>query len=1062
MPVLQSIIDELLKGAQWLGETKVMKGLQAGQTGAQEFVNSIVQESLQEEGRPGLMVGAKAWMKGQRMTPQGLALSAAQDFADEIMGGEGGRLAATGKTFKKAWAAGKKGVMLEPGTTASATRLVEAAGAPKKPATWLGRGGKGAASLGLEVAFDPASYLIPAAGSLLGAAPKITGKLMVLSKSPGFIRVGSTLAEKGWVEPAISALSKQRGLGWVGQGAAFVGAGTPEELKLLRIGHRAGLGVFEDAIKRDIQYLTKLPFHEDVLAWQLAKDGLYYIVPKVPGVTAQMVAKRPMNEVIALAQKRLSQHAAIADEVKLVLSQDEIRKIMDPATIARVATAAEPLVDRIYNLGLLAANEGLLDPDKFFANAGMYLPRLYETREFNKRLLKLTMRRSMARFREKKIFAPSIRRAMGELVSARQSGLLGMTELANDIEITRYYKALAGHPELVSDVARPGFVPLRFEVAEHEIGKANVIRQEVNKLTRLLDTASDETRPSLASARTKALSDLRRLEGWDPDAITKFDKQIAELALKPQTDETLIQLDKLASERDALQMYLAPPAILKRTMGPLAGKFVHPDIAAEVHAMGRMVAPLDKPFRWLFKGHAKGIAAFKWMKLMPNPAAHFRNFYSNTVLADFAGLSPIRLDIYAKAAWDLKRKTPMFREAVKAGALRGTFTQSEIEGLQRIYRLAPGADMMTKSLTVPGIVAKTWQATGSAYHGVRFGLEKLYRVNEEFFKMAVFRYHATHGVSSLRAARIAQDAIFDYSDVPPLVHMLRSTILPFATWPYKAIPRVIETAATRPYVFWKYLTFFSRMKEYALNDVNMTAQEYDEMMSGLPDYVGKGAFLLMPHRREDGSLSLLDLTYILPWGDIHELAASGISKYFVGNPLFLVMDAIRTNRHPHFDMELYNEFDDRMTKASKVFDFAYKMFMPALTPGIGPGMIQQLKPGEPKMELERGAWSEGGYSFDRLMRAMKQIPSKGQYGHVSTRWEALKNTMLGIKILPVDPEEAAARKAKATYYDYNEVRRAIKRQLKDRGMSKEAKAIVASKIPEKMRKVRKKYSYEEE
>src|SRR3990167_7452054 len=80
-----------------------------------------------------------------------------------------------------------------------------------------------------------------------------------------------------------------------------------------------------------------------------------------------------------------------------------------------------------------------------------------------------------------------------------------------------------------------------------------------------------------------------------------------------------------------------------KALGDLSGKFVPKFIADDIEELIRKAPEgIDKFVK-------QAVATFKYSKVILNPATHIRNVMSNFILNDFAGLSPARLDVYAKA-----------------------------------------------------------------------------------------------------------------------------------------------------------------------------------------------------------------------------------------------------------------------------------------------------------------------------------------------------------------------------------------------------------------------------
>ena len=110
------------------------------------------------------------------------------------------------------------------------------------------------------------------------------------------------------------------------------------------------------------------------------------------------------------------------------------------------------------------------------------------------------------------------------------------------------------------------------------------------------------------------------------------------------------------------------------SLGVLRGKNVPDAIASSINEIIRAKSPTEKML-------GKVVSGFKFGKVVMNPATHGRNIASNFLLNDFAGLSPARVDIYARAAKELATKGDLYKEAKAVGLGLDTYAANELKSI---------------------------------------------------------------------------------------------------------------------------------------------------------------------------------------------------------------------------------------------------------------------------------------------------------------------------------------------------------------------------------------------
>ena len=277
-----------------------------------------------------------------------------------------------------------------------------------------------------------------------------------------------------------------------------------------------------------------------------------------------------------------------------------------------------------------------------------------------------------------------------------------------------------------------------------------------------------------------------------------------------------------------------------KTLGELASKAVPTPIFDDIQELIRIKTPAEKAL-------SKIVGGFKFSKVILNPATHARNIMSNFLLNSFEGLSPARLDIYAKAAKQIATKGNLYKEAQKVGLGLDTFASRELKDIL----LGPEGATIGKKF-------------GSTWKNIVNKLGNIYQKEEEFAKMAQYIFQKGKGLTSEDAYKVAERATFNYAQVTPFIKRVRESIwgFPFITFTYKATPQVAKTLITAP----TKISNIGKIKTAIENQADL--KELTKERASEPEWIRDGFYIKMPVKDKFGRSAYLDLSYIMPFGDL--------------------------------------------------------------------------------------------------------------------------------------------------------------------------------------------------
>lgn len=452
-----------------------------------------------------------------------------------------------------------------------------------------------------------------------------------------------------------------------------------------------------------------------------------------------------------------------------------------------------------------------------------------------------------------------------------------------------------------------------------------------------------------------------------------------------------------------------------KKLGALAGKYVHPEIARDINDIIRIPSQAEKFYKDI-------LHAWKFGKVILNPATHARNMMSNSILMDLSGVDLNKQPaLLARSLKEISQKGSFFQEAKEANLMGHEFSAAEIKGFMDNFD-KPAETVFGKIMNIPK-------------QGVKF-LGNTYQTEEQIFKLAKFIHEREAGLGVKEAADQAQKWLFNYDKVSPAVKALRTSPIgaPFITFSSKALPVVAEAAATNPMRLYKYKILFDSMENMAKEKFDLSDKEINTIKRNQ-----RGGVVILPVKDKAGKLQTLDLSYILPWGDIGEQGGMfGLPPALSPGGLVKPIAEVAMNKslfkagYSKFDpakSQIYLDSDPNSTKVRKSVDYLYKSFMPSFAPPI-PGV------------------SEGGYHTEKLIKA--QEGKADYFGRVRNVSTVMADILLGLKVSPVDAQMMSQFERLGMKKELDEIRKEVKNKFRDRGagdeQKAEAKQVLADKI----------------
>jgi len=400
-------------------------------------------------------------------------------------------------------------------------------------------------------------------------------------------------------------------------------------------------------------------------------------------------------------------------------------------------------------------------------------------------------------------------------------------------------------------------------------------------------------------------------------------------------------------------------------LGPLAGMMVDPYIYDDLNQTIEQRSEVMKFYDELLR-------LWKTGKVVYNPASQARNIMSGFILSDMGDLPIWRVDVYARAAAELKRRGEIYRTAYDQGILGVEWAGHEIKTfLDEAENLrSKDGNMYQQGVR---LIKKLADAPGKSYQSI-----------EQFFKLALFIHQREKGHAIPDAAAHAEKWGFNYAKIPPAIRWAKRWYSPFITFTYKAMPRAAEVMVRKPWKMAKYVMLMYAVEEMSRRLLGESEDEAERERKVLPDYMrrytlpGIPSHLRVPLTDKYGRSKYLDLSYILPWGDIGEMwGQSRISyvprAFLPSHPGYLTLAEIGFDEVMFTGQPLSREWHTKTDYAKEIGKEVWRQAMPLLA---------------------------GSYSWNKLMSAA--YGGKDWAGRDRSLGEAVFDVFFGIKLRSID------------------------------------------------------------
>ncbi len=361
--------------------------------------------------------------------------------------------------------------------------------------------------------------------------------------------------------------------------------------------------------------------------------------------------------------------------------------------------------------------------------------------------------------------------------------------------------------------------------------------------------------------------------------------------------------------------------------GALAGKWVRADIWRDMEEMRHMQTP----------GWWRALLTqWKLNKTARSPVVHMNNVMSNFTLMDMAD---VRTPDLIKAVREMAKGGKLYTEATDNGAFGTDFVTHEIQRqvldpiLTEILKDSMGGKSSLRARL--GLIGAIGDGLAGGVKYLDGKMVNAYQMEDNIFRLATYIRRREQGMTAEEAAIEARDQFLNYDIRAPWINAVRGSVLPFISYTYRAVPKVAQTVAERPWKIMKYVAMYQafNMLSYALAPSEWDEEEERKSLMEQEQgftWVGSERMVRLPALDRNGNPVFMDVRRWIPAGDVFDTQGDDIPAWLqLGGPLMLGME-LYLNKSAFFDQPIVNKITDTASeRAAKRASHLYQSWMPS-------------------------------------------------------------------------------------------------------------------------------------
>jgi hypothetical protein len=596
--------------------------------------------------------------------------------------------------------------------------------------------------------------------------------------------------------------------------------------------------------------------------------------------------------------------------------------VPDAISDKNVRNAAIQTKKEINSIAKQLLEQGQLKKESFEKYYDQYLPRLYMVNVLNGKGLKTPLGGKSVQeylYERNNDLTEEERAIMGEIKDPAFLAYIAISRPSRDLAMIKYLNNI-------------------FAVGEENgwIAPQTTIEWRGNKMTPY----------SLKERADEMVSVIDRLREQDPKQADVMEKEIVEMYRI--ADAGVKQIDK-DMDVHKLDGYKQMPIHPRYTVlsGAVIRTPIYNDLVGTFIPVGKTNASL---MQRLFADENSRLVQltqlWKLGKTTLNPPTVFTNMISNGIALNLFGGVPIHKfpSLMNKALNEMSKGGKNWEDAQSLGLQGGTQITAEMNAAinrLRVYQKRSGNDT-----SLIGMFASI-RSVASAFTEKS---AELYQLSETLFKFMKYIYDVEQAgpnptiKQKSNAVNAANDALFDYTLVNPNIRWVRQAPigLPFITYYYKALPKLVETAVKTPWRFIPYIAMAYALPMATMAAFDIDEDELEKLRKSMAAYIrDNGSLYILPYRDEKGNIQYIDAGRFFPfsafvdplitafkYGEVKKGVKELAQPFEPSGPLVTAITALNAGVDPFTQKKIYDERDTPRAQALSILSYVWNQALP--------------------------------------------------------------------------------------------------------------------------------------
>lgn len=588
----------------------------------------------------------------------------------------------------------------------------------------------------------------------------------------------------------------------------------------------------------------------------------------------------------------------------------------------KIREAAIQTKKEINSIAKQLVDEGQLSKESFDKYYDQYLPRLYMVNVLNNKGLKTPLGgKSMQEYlyERNNDLTEEERAIMGEIKDPAFLAYVAISRPSRDLAMIKYLNNI-------------------FAVGEENgwIAPQTTVEWRGNKMTPY----------SLKQRADEMLAVLDALKQQDPKQAAVMEKEIIEMLRIADAGIKQIGANMSVHELDGYKQMPIHPRYTNLS-GAVLRTPIYNDLVGTFIPIGKTNASL---FQRLFADENSKLVQFtqlwKLGKTTLNPPTVFTNMISNGIALNLFGGVPIHKFplLMNKAITEMANNGKNWNDAQSFGLQGGTMSSAELNAA--VNRLRDYQRRSGNDTSLVGMFA----GIRSIASGFAEKSAELYQLSETLFKFMKYIHDIEQAGpkptarQKSNAVNAANDALFDYTLVNPNIRWVRQAPigLPFITYYYKSLPKLVETAVKTPWRFIPYVAMAYALPMATMAAFDIDEDELEKLRKSMAEYIrDNGSLYILPLRDDKGNIQFVDAgryfpfsTFVDPlitafkYGEVEKGAKEMAAPFTPSGPLVTAITALNSGVDPFTNKKIYDDRDTPKAQALSILSYVWNQALP--------------------------------------------------------------------------------------------------------------------------------------